>query len=219
MRVLLAEDDPMIGEAVQTALRDATYAVDWVRNGPAVLGALDDDVHHVLLLDLGLPGIDGATVLRRLRASGKTLPVLILTARDSLQDRVRGLDGGADDYLVKPFELAELLARLRAISRRRQGHASAVLDNGVISLDTATREASRAGIAVRLTGREFCLLQALMLRPGHVLTRANLEDHLYGWNESIESNAVDVIIHGVRRKLGQDAIRNVRGVGWMVRKA
>ncbi len=218
MRILLVEDDPMIGEAVSVALKDAAYAVDWVRDGVAAGSVLEHGEHQAVLLDLGLPKRDGLEVLRRLRQAGNSVPVIVITARDGVEDRIRGLDFGADDYLVKPFDVNELLARLRAVVRRQGGQAAPVLTNGKVSLDPATREA-RCGDAVELlSAREFALLHALLLRPGAILTRAELEERIYGWNEEVESNAVDFLIHGVRRKLGADVIKNVRGAGWMVEK-
>ncbi len=218
MRVLLIEDDPMIAAAVQVALRDAAYAVDLVRDGETADRVLRDGQHQVVLLDIGLPRRDGLSVLQRLRERGNRVPVLLITARDAPADRVRGLDLGADDYVVKPFDMDELLARMRAVLRRHSGQADAQLGNGVVSLDPATREARRGDDRVTLTAREFALLHALLLRPGTILTRAQLEDRLYGWNEEVESSAVDFLIHGVRRKLGADLIKNVRGAGWMVDK-
>ncbi|MFA7496377.1 MAG: response regulator transcription factor [Acidithiobacillus sp.] len=216
MRILLVEDDRMIGEAVTVALRDAAYAVDWVRDGETALRAIGNQEHQAILLDLGLPKRDGRQVLSDLRATGNTLPVIIITARDALADRVDGLDLGADDYLVKPFEMDELLARLRAIIRRQGGQATPVLSNGVLQLNLSTREVQHGDIQVLLTAREFALLQALLLRPGAILSRAQLEERLYGWNEAVESNTVDFLIHGIRKKLGAKVIKNVRGAGWMV---
>lgn len=218
MRVLLVEDDPMIGEAVCLALRDGAYAVDWVRDGVAAESALAHATHEAVLLDLGLPGRDGLDVLRRLRQAGHALPVIILTARDGVQDRIDGLDLGADDYLLKPFDLNELLARLRAIVRRSAGKATPLLGNGQVELDPATRLARCGENTHVLSAREFALLHALLLRPGAILTRAELEERIYGWNEEVESNAIDFLIHGVRKKLGQGVIKNVRGAGWMVDK-
>lgn len=219
MRVLLVEDDAMIGETVQAALQDEAFAVDWVRSGPAASSAPTSQHYDLALLDLGLPGHDGLHVLRQWRARGLTLPVLILTARDALADRLAGLDGGADDYILKPFDMAELLARMRAVWRRQSGAASAVLRSGDLTLDTATHEASaQGGPPVALSRREFALLAALMARPGAILSRAELEDRIYGWGEEVESNAIDFLIHGLRRKLGAAAIKNVRGAGWMVPK-
>lgn len=219
MRVLLVEDDPMIGAAVHAALKDAAYAADWVRDGDAALGAVAAQHYDVVLLDLGLPGRDGLAVLAHLRARGNAVPLLILTARDGLQDRLQGLDGGADDYVLKPFEMAELLARMRAVLRRKGGQADALLGNGALTLDPTTREACvKGGGPVLLSQREFALLQALLIRPGAILSRAELEDRIYGWGEEVESNAIEYLIHALRRKLGAEAIRNVRGVGWMVAK-
>ena len=219
MRALLIEDDPMIAAAIEVALRDAAYAVDLVRDGEAADRVLRDGQHQIVLLDIGLPGRDGLSVLQRLRERGDRVPVLLITARDAAVDRVRGLDLGADDYVVKPFDMDELLARMRAVVRRQSGQAAAELGNGDVRLDPATREARRGDLSVVLTAREFALLHALLLRPGTILARAQLEDRLYGWNEEVESSAVDFLIHGVRKKLGADVIKNVRGAGWMVDKA
>ena len=219
MRVLLIEDDHMIGAAVMQALKDAAYAVDWARDGDTATAAAQAEVYDLVVLDLGLPGVDGLEVLRRLRTTQRQLPVIIVTARDRVDDRVTGLDLGADDYLVKPFEVRELLARMRAISRRPGSGVSPILSNGTITLDPSTYEASRDGQTSRLTAREFALLQALLSRPGTILSRADLERQIYGWNEEVESNAVEFLIHAIRRKIGTTAIRNVRGVGWMVDRA
>ena len=216
MRILLVEDDPMIGEAVCVALKDAAYAVDWVKDGVTASSALEHGEHQAVLLDLGLPKRDGMEVLRRLRQAGKSIPVIVITARDAVEDRIQGLDVGADDYLVKPFNVQELLARLRAIIRRHGGQGAPVLTNGSVSLDPATHEARRGDSVILLSAREFALLHALLLRPGAILARAELEERIYGWNEEVESNAVDFLIHGVRKKLGADVIKNVRGAGWMV---
>jgi two-component system OmpR family response regulator len=219
MRVLLIEDDQMLGSAVVQALHDASYAVDWVQDGAKASAALDHHDFELILLDLGLPKRDGLDVLRRLRSTGDATPVLVITARDSVDQRIEGLDVGADDYLGKPFAVGELLARMRALMRRRAGAASSVLTNGVIALELARKVAIVDGAETSLSGREFALLQALMLRPGAVLSRAQLEQSIYGWGEEVESNAVDFIIHGLRRKLGTGRIRNVRGLGWMVERA
>ncbi|MEO9161684.1 MAG: response regulator transcription factor [Casimicrobiaceae bacterium] len=219
MRVLLVEDDPMIGEAVQEALKDASYAVDWVKNGQTVLSTLSSQHYDLVLLDLGLPGKDGLEVLTSIRAKENAVPLLIITARDGLDDRLRGLDGGADDYVLKPFEMAELLARMRAVLRRKGGNAAPVLSNGVVSLDPATREAVvNHAPPAQLSNREFALLQALLVRPGAILSRSDLEDRIYGWGDEVESNAVEFLIHALRRKLGSEVIKNVRGVGWTVSK-
>ena len=219
MRILLVEDDPMIGDAIQRALTDVSYAADWVTNGLTGLAALDTQHYDLVLLDLGLPGKDGLEVLDTIRARNNPVPLLIITARDNLDDRLRGLDGGADDYLLKPFAMAELLARMRAVLRRKGGSALPLLDNGVVSLDLLCKEASTAeqrGIA--LSNREFALLQALLIRPGAILSRSELEDRLYGWGNEVESNAIEFLIHSLRRKLGSHVIKNVRGMGWMVSK-
>ncbi|MDB5615965.1 response regulator transcription factor [Tardiphaga sp.] len=216
MRVLLIEDDRMIGAAVEQALKDAAYAVDWVLDGDTAVQAAAVESYEVALLDLGLPGQDGTEVLRRLRSGGRKLPVIIVTARDSIDDRIGGLDLGADDFMVKPFEMRELLARMRAVLRRRGSGASPILSNGKMTLDPATREASYLAETAFVTAREFALLQALLSHPGTILSRPDLERQIYGWNEEIESNAVEYLIHTIRKKLGAQAIRNVRGVGWMV---
>jgi two-component system response regulator QseB len=216
MRVLIAEDDPMIGAAVRDRLRAQGFAADWVQDGREAEAALAGDVHDVLLLDLGLPGREGLAVLRRLRARGSTLPVVIVTARDAVDDRVSGLDAGADDYVVKPFDLKELEARLRAVLRRRAGRASSVIEHGSLSLDLASHELRRDGVPVPVSPREFALLHALLERPGRVLSRAQLEERMYGWGEEVGSNVVEVHIHSLRRKLGAELILNVRGVGYRV---
>jgi len=221
VRVLLVEDDPMIGTAMQAALKDASYATDWVTDGQAALDTLACQHYDLILLDLGLPGKDGMAVLASLRAKGNVAPVVVLTARDGLDDRIRGLDAGADDYVLKPFQMSELLARMRAVLRRKGGTGSPVLSNGVVSLDPSTREASVAdgdAGAILLSNREFALLQALMLRPGAILSRSELEERIYGWGEEVESNAVEFLIHALRKKLGSTVIKNVRGMGWMVAK-
>ncbi|UGS92172.1 response regulator transcription factor [Ralstonia wenshanensis] len=219
MRVLLVEDDLMIGDAIQGALRDASYAADWVKDGHSALTTLACQHYDLVLLDLGLPGKDGFEVLAGIRVKENPIPLLIITARDGLDDRLRGLDGGADDYVSKPFQMAELLARMRAVLRRKGGTALPVLSNGVVSLDPVTREASiKGGSPHRLTNREFAVLQALLLRPGAILSRAELEDRIYGWGEEVESNAIEYLIYVLRRKLGSEVIKNVRGVGWMVSK-
>lgn len=219
MRVLLVEDDLMIGPAIQGALEDGAYAVDWVQNGQTALTSLACQHYDVILLDLGLPGKDGLDILGSIRAGDNPIPLLIITARDDLEDRLRGLDGGADDYLVKPFEMAELMARMRAVIRRKDGSAVPILSNGVISLDPTTLKASTVdGKSAQLSSREFSLLQALLSRPGVILSRSDLEDRIYAWGQEVESNAVEFLIHALRRKLGAENIKNVRGVGWMVSK-
>jgi two-component system, OmpR family, response regulator len=220
MRVLLVEDDPMIGEAIQGSLKDASFAADWVKNGQAALTTLAAQHYDMVLLDLGLPGKDGMEVLRVVREKNNPIPLLIITARDGLDDRIRGLDGGADDYVLKPFEMSELLARMRAVLRRKGGAAAPLLSNGTISLDPATREVSvQQRPALLLSNREYALLHALMVRPGAILSRADLEDRVYGWGEEVESNAIEYLIHALRKKLGAESIKNVRGMGWMVSKS
>ena len=216
MRVLLAEDDPMIGASIRQGLRQDGFAVDWAEDGRAAELALAERVHDALVLDLGLPKRSGLELLAAMRRRGDARPVLILTARDAVSDRVAGLDAGADDYMVKPFDLDELSARLRALLRRSSGRSAPVVVHGEVALDPATREVRLRGEPVALSPREFALLEALLARPGAILSRAQLEDKLYGWTDAVESNAVEVHIHGLRRKLGAEFIRNVRGVGWMV---
>lgn len=218
MRVLLVEDDRMIGEAIESALQNATYAVNWVRDGNAALIAVESQEYDVIVLDLGLPKKDGLTVLSTIRSKGNSIPLLVITARDAIEDRIRGLDAGADDYVLKPFDMAELLARMRAVLRRKGGAAGPIMSNGVIALDPTTREAAVNGEQIRLSAREFSLLQTLMIRPGAILSRSDLEDRVYGWNEEVESNAIEFLIHSLRKKLGSNSIKNVRGVGWMVSK-
>ena len=221
MRLLLVEDDRMIGESVRTALRQDGFAVDWVRDGRAADDTLQSERFDLVLLDLGLPNLgpqhrDGLDVLRALRARQDATPVIVLTARDALEDRVAGLDAGADDYLVKPFELDELAARMRAVLRRHGGRADTAIECDGVRLDPATRQVTLRGEPVVLSAREIAVLEALMQRPGAILSRAQLEDRLYGWGDEIESNAVTVYIHQLRRKLGADFIKNVRGVGYYV---
>ncbi|MDH5330440.1 MAG: response regulator transcription factor [Aquincola sp.] len=214
MRVLIVEDDTMIGESLREALRGHGFAADWVRDGRAADAVLATERFDAVLLDLGLPQRSGMQVLTALRGRSDMTPVIVVTARDALADKVAGLDAGADDYLVKPFELDELLARLRALGRRQAGRASTVLEVADLRLDPATREVSRGGRPVLLSAREFALLQALMERPGAILSRAQLEDRLYGWGEELESNAISVYMHQLRRKLGDDLLHTVRGLGY-----
>jgi two-component system, OmpR family, response regulator QseB len=217
VRLLLVEDDPMIGEAIRSGLRRDGFTVDWVRDGHIAATVLRTERFDVLLLDLSLPHRDGLELLRSLRARGDALPVLIITARDAVSDRVQGLDAGADDYLVKPFDLDELAARIRALLRRKAGRTAPEIEHLGVRLDPATHQVHKDGREIVLSPREFALLQLLMERPGTILSRSQLEQRLYGWDEEIESNAVEVHIHGLRRKLGADFIENVRGVGYRVR--
>jgi DNA-binding response OmpR family regulator len=216
MRLLLVEDDPMIGRAMGQGLRDAGLAVDWVTDGRAAELALANGVYDLAVLDLGLPGKDGMELLCELRARRDLLPVLIVTARDSVADRIDGLNAGADDYVLKPFDLDELVARVRALLRRHAGGATPLLECGGLSMNTVRREVRRNGEEMQLSAREFALLEALMQRPGAVLSRAQLEDAVYGWGEEVGSNAVEVHLHNLRRKLGAETIRNVRGAGYKV---
>jgi two-component system response regulator QseB len=214
MRILLSEDDPMIGDAVQRGLRDQGFVVDWVRDGREAEEALAVESYDMLLLDLGLPRRQGLDVLKGLRARGSDLPVLIVTARDAVTDRVAGLDAGADDYVVKPFDLAELAARIRALARRRSGRAGNVLEHDGVTLDPVARTVLRDGQPVEVSAREFALLEALMEHPERILSKAQLEQRLYGWGEEVESNVVEVYVHSLRRKLGTEFIRTVRGLGY-----
>ena len=218
MRVLLVEDDELLGSAVRAGMEQAGYTVDWLRAGDLAAAALRDAEPDLLVLDLGLPGEDGLSVLRDLRARDSTLPVLILTARDTVDDRIAGLDIGADDYLVKPFDLGELGARLRAIARRRSGRATPLIHHGDLVFDPAARTVTVAGEAVSLSAKALVILEALLERSGMPLSRERLEQILYGWGEGVESNAVEVHVHHLRKKLGKDRIRTIRGVGYMMPK-
>ena len=213
----MVEDDAMIGEAIRAGLKREGFAVDWVREGFAGERVLRTEPFDLLLLDLGLPGSDGLKLLKGLRARGESLPVLIITARDAVSDRVAGLDAGADDYLIKPFDLDELGARIRALLRRKAGRSTASLVHLDVVLDPAAHRVTQGGIEVSLSPREFTLLELLLERPGTILSRAQIEERLYGWGEEVESNAVEVHIHGLRRKLGPSFILTVRGVGYRVR--
>ena len=214
MRVLLVEDDPMIGDSLRKGLRMEGFTVDWVQDGRSAELAVETTHYALVLLDLGLPKKDGLSVLRGWRERGSTVPVLILTARDAVPDRVAGLDGGADDYLVKPFDLTELLARMRALLRRQAGRARDLIEVGALRLDPVAHAVEYRGQPVQLSAREFALLHALAESPGAVLSREQLEDRLYGWGEEVESNAVEVHVHNLRRKLSAQLIRTVRGVGY-----
>ena len=219
MRLLLVEDDRMIGESVLDLLRADGYAVDWVKDGAMAESTLLAGSYDLVLLDLGLPGKDGIDVLRTLRTRRDRTPVLIATARDSVRQRIEGLDAGADDYVLKPYDLDELLARIRALLRRASGRAEPVYEHLGISINPATREVTVAGQPVVLSSREWAVLEPLLARPGLVLSRAQLEEKLYSWKDDVSSNAVEVYVHGLRKKLGAELIRNVRGVGYMIPKA
>jgi two-component system OmpR family response regulator len=216
MRLLLVEDDLPIGQSLLRALTDAGYGVEWVRDGVSGRAAIDAGEYTAVLLDLSLPGMNGLEVLRSARASGKEVPLLILTARDDVESRVCGLDLGADDYVLKPFEVSELLARVRAVLRRKAGYAASRLGDDTLCLDLNKRTLSCNGIQLTLTAREFALMLAFFERPGTILSRNRLEDRLYGWRKEIEGNAIDVLVYSIRKKFGQSVIRTVRGIGWTV---
>lgn len=216
MRLLLIEDDELLGDGVRTGLQQGGYAVDWARDGEAATEALATTEYAAIVLDLGLPRMSGIDLLTRMRRSGKTTPVLILTARDTVRERVEGLDAGADDYLVKPFDLAELHARLRALTRRSGGRASPAMKVDGVELDPASHVVTRDGEAVEISPREFAVLRELFEHAGQVLSRERLEESLYGWSDEVASNAVEVHVHHLRRKLGADVIRTVRGAGYVV---
>lgn len=216
MRILVIEDDTLLGDAVQTGLRQRGFGADWVKDGVAAELALRAGTFAAVVLDLGLPRLDGTDLLRKERARGSKVPVLILTARDAVEDRVRGFDFGADDYVIKPVDLDELAARLRALVRRSRGEAAPVLEAGALRLDPAARSVLYAGNPVELKAKEFNLLQELLLNAGRVLSREQLEERLYAWGEEVESNAIEVHVHHLRRKLAPKLIRTVRGVGYML---
>jgi len=218
MRILLAEDDPLLGDGLRAGLRQLGFQVDWVRDGQAAARELRAEPYAAAVLDLGLPLKDGMEVLAETRRAGLKLPILVLTARDAVPDRIRGLDVGADDYVVKPVDLDELAARLRALVRRAHGQPQECLQVKGVTLDAAARTVLLDGEAVTLSIREFDLLHALMLNAGRVLSREQLEQHLYSWGQEVDSNAVEVHIHHLRRKLGTDTIRTVRGVGYVMQK-
>lgn len=218
MRALLVEDDDMIGRGLVEALRDAGIAVDWVKSGNDGEVALGDQVYSVALLDLMLPEQSGMDLLKSLRERRSQLPVIIISARDGIDDRLAGLDQGADDYLVKPFDTRELISRIHALLRRRAGQSTSRLTCGEIGLDLDTHEASFKGVAYVLPPKEFGLLHALLETPGMIWSRDRLEERIYGWNQEVESNAVEVLIHYIRKRLGRDIIKNVRGAGWKVDK-
>ncbi|AGI24865.1 two component transcriptional regulator [Pseudomonas sp. ATCC 13867] len=216
MRLLLVEDDQALGEGVRTGLRQEGYTIDWLQDGASALHALRTEEFDLVVLDLGLPRLDGLHVLGRVRAAGSTVPVLILTARDATEDRIAGLDAGADDYLVKPFDLHELQARLRALLRRSSGRARALIEHAGVSLDPSTQQVRFQGQPVVLTPKEYQLLHELLAQPGKVFTRDRLTQLLYGWDESAESNTLEVHISHLRKKLFSGLIRTVRGIGYLV---
>jgi len=216
MRILLVEDDELLGDGLAAGLRHCGYSVDWLRDGESARTALATEEYAALVLDLGLPRLDGMSVLRGLRAAGNAIPVLILTARDSTWDKVGGLDSGADDYLVKPVDLDELAARLRALTRRASGQSTPLLRAGDVELDPAARRVRLKAEPVELSAKEYAILEMLMRNAGRMISRAQLESALYGWGEGVESNAVEVHIHHLRRKLGAGLIRTVRGIGYLV---
>lgn len=218
MHVLLVEDDPMIGRSLARALKDAGMTLDWIRDGVQGLAAAESGDYALVLLDLGLPKKSGFDVLKSMREQGDATPLLIITARDEIDNLVSGLDLGADDYLIKPFGFKELMARMRAVMRRHANYAVSSVSNGEITLDMATHEATYRGKTVTLSAKEFSLLHALTEHPGTILSRSQIEERLYGWNEEIESNVVDVLIFYLRKKFDNQIIRNVRGIGWMVVK-
>ena len=218
MRLLLVEDDEMIAESVSGALRRAGYAVDWANDGRAAELSLGNGVYDLVLLDLGLPKRDGIDVLNTYRRNGGAAPVIILTARDAVEERIRGLDAGADDYLIKPFDLDELAARIRALLRRRTGQKQPVYAHGELTLDPAAHDVAKNGVPMPLVPREFALLQALIEEPTRVFTKAELEEKLYGWGEEVGSNTIEVHVHSLRRKIGADQVVTVRGVGYRLKR-
>ncbi|HLH98570.1 MAG TPA: response regulator transcription factor [Xanthobacteraceae bacterium] len=219
MRVLVIEDDVMVGRGVVEALEQHGMSVDWAQSGPDGYEALINGGYGSVLLDLGLPGLPGMDLLKQARGAGNRVPLLVITARDTLDERVRALDLGADDFLVKPFEVRELVARIRAVTRRHGGFAHSILEAGEVSVNIATHEVSYRGTCMQLPAREFALMQLLTERRGSILSRAQIEERLYGWGEEVESNAIDVLIHSIRRKFDKEIIRNVRGAGWMIVKS
>jgi DNA-binding response OmpR family regulator len=218
MRLLLVEDDTMIGESVLDLLRDEGYAVDWVKDGEMALTAVETQLYDLILLDLGLPKCDGLTVLKTLRQRKNRTPVLVATARDAVAQRIEGLDSGADDYIVKPYDLGEMLARIRSLVRRSVGRAEPVYESAGVTIDPATREVTVDGRPVVVSAREWAILELLLARPGMALSRKQLEERLYSWKDGVSSNAVEVHIHSLRKKIGADLIQNVRGVGYLISK-
>ena len=219
MRLLLVEDDSLLGDGIRVGLQQSGFVVDWVKDGQAAKLALQAEAYALVVLDLGLPRLSGTDLLKWLRASGKNTPVLILTARDTVADRVSGLDAGADDYLIKPFDLDELSARIRALLRRAGGRAAPLIVHGKLEVDPASRQVMLEGKAVELSAREYAILLVLLESAGRALSREQLEQSLYGWGDEVESNAVEVHIHHLRKKLGAELIRTLRGVGYLVDKA
>lgn len=219
MRLLLVEDDPLLGDGIRVGLQQSGFVVDWVKDGLAAKLALEAEAYALVVLDLGLPRLSGTDLLKWLRATGNDTPVLILTARDAVGDRVGGLDAGADDYLIKPFDLDELSARIRALLRRAGGRATPLIGHGQLEIDPASRQVTLAGKPVELSPREYAILLALLEGAGRALSREQLEQSLYGWGDEVESNAVEVHIHHLRKKLGAELIRTIRGVGYLVDKA
>lgn len=218
MKLLLVEDDTLIGETLAETLRDRAFATDWVKDGAAADNTLKNHAYDLVILDLGLPKRSGMEVLRNVRLRRDTVPILILTARDAIDDRVRGLNEGADDYVLKPFDLTELLARIAALLRRSAGHAEIAFEIGNVVIKPASREVSVDGKRVELSGREWSVLEPLITRPGVVLSRAQLEEKVFAWNDDLGSNAIEVYVHSLRRKLGPGIIRNMRGIGYVVDK-
>lgn len=218
MRILLVEDDPQIGAAIANALKDAGMAADWVTDGPAALASIKAGSFELVLLDIGLPKQDGFSVLKHIRQNRNSVPVIVITARDAVEDRIAGLDLGADDYLVKPFLVEELLARIRAVARRHSGSAQPLLSSGDISIDPASKAATYCDTELDLTAKEYRLLHSLLLTPGRIYSREELEEKVYGWDEEVTSNAIEFLIHSLRKKTDKGAIKNVRGLGWMAPK-
>ena len=216
MRILLIEDDPLIGTAIEQALKDSLYSIDWVKDGQLGLAGASAQEYSAILLDLGLPKKDGIDVLKALRDQHNATPIIITTARDAIDDRILGLDLGADDYLIKPFRVSELMARIRAVTRRNQGASRSTLQVGELELDKASGLFLQNGQQIALSAREFTVMRILMLNPGRVYSKSELEEQTYGWNEEVTSNAIEFIIHGLRKKLGKSTIKNIRGLGWMI---